>query len=76
MAFRYPNPSEEPMVAGEGITMTADPAAKLWPAVVTFAAGDRMRCTIRAINAQQAEQFALARHPLARTVTIEGDSHD
>ena len=56
---------------GEGITFTTDPKARLWPVTVTFSTGMRpLRETIRAKGPLQAEQFARARHPYARTVAV------
>ena len=69
--YRVAANDEQPVSAGEGITVTADPSAKLWPVVVTFTTGGQpMRCTIRAINREQAETFARNRHLFARTITV------
>jgi hypothetical protein len=71
MATRYSTPQEEPIHCGEGITRTSDPAAGLWPCTVTFTTGSRpLVTTIRALSANQAEEFARARHPYARTVAV------
>ena len=71
MATRYPLHTDEPVHGGEGITRTSDPRAKLWSVTVTFATGARpLRETIRATGPLQAEQFARARHPSARTVAV------
>ena len=71
MAIRHSVISDEPTHTGEGITRTTDPAARLWPVTVTFTTGARpLKTTIRAISAGQAEQFARARHPYARTVAV------
>jgi hypothetical protein len=71
MSTRYQALTDEPTHVGEGITRTSDPKAKLWPVTVTFTTGSRpMKTTIRAISAGQAEQFARARHPYARTVAV------
>jgi hypothetical protein len=69
--MRYPIASDEPTHTGEGITRTTDPAARLWPVTVTFVTGARpLRTTIRALGPLQAEQFARARHPHARSVAV------
>ena len=71
MSTRYQALTDEPTHTGEGITRTSDPKARLWPVTVTFSTGSRpMRTTIRALSAGQAEQFARARHPYARTVAV------
>jgi hypothetical protein len=71
MATRYALPSDEPIHVGEGITRTSDPRASLWPVTVTFTTGARpLKTTIRAVSANQAEQFARARHPYARSVAV------
>ena len=70
MAFRHPMPSDEPSHVGEGITRTSDPKAKLWPVTVTFPGTRPLLTTIRALSAGQAEEFARARHPSARTVVV------
>jgi hypothetical protein len=71
MATRYQAVTDEPTHTGEGITRTSDPAARLWPVTVTFTTGARpLRTTIRALSAGQAEQFARARHPYARSVAV------
>jgi hypothetical protein len=71
MPTRYRSFSDEPTHWGEGITRTNDPRARLWPVTVTFTTGSRpMRTTIRAVSAGQAEQFARARHPYARSVAV------
>lgn len=63
--------SDEPTNAGEGITRTSDPKARLWPVTVTFTTGARpLRSTIRATGPLQAEQFARARHPYVRSVAV------
>ena len=72
MATRHPFVTDEPTHTGEGITRTSDPAARLWPVTVTFTTGARpLRTTIRAVSSGQAEQFARARHPYARSVAVE-----
>ncbi len=71
MSTRYQAHTDEPTHVGEGVTRTSDPRAQLWPVTVAFTTGARpMRTTIRAISAGQAEQFARARHPYARTVAV------
>jgi hypothetical protein len=71
MSTRYQAHTDEPTHGGEGITRTSDPRARLWPVTVAFTTGARpMRTTIRAISAGQAEQFARARHPYARSVAV------
>ena len=71
MATRHPFVTDEPTHVGEGITRTSDPKAQLWPVTVTFTTGARpLRTTIRALSAGQAEQFARARHPYARSVAV------
>ena len=56
---------------GEGLTRTTDPRSRLWPVTVTFTTGARpLRTTIRAVSANQAEAFARARHPYARSVAV------
>lgn len=71
MALRHPMPSDEPTHFGEGITRTSDPKARLWPVTVTFTTGARpLHTTIRALSAGQAEAFARARHPYARSVAV------
>jgi hypothetical protein len=71
MSTRYQAHTDEPTHFGEGITRTSDPRAQLWPVTVAFTTGARpMRTTIRAISAGQAEQFARARHPCARSVAV------
>ena len=67
--------ADEPVHTGEGITRTSNPKAKLWPVTITFSTGVRpMRETIRAVGPLQAEQFARARHPHARTVAVAAKS--
>lgn len=57
----------EPIAAGEGLTRTSAAAARLFDLLLHFKASRPMRCTIRAISWNQAEQFARNRHPdLAR----------
>ena len=71
MSTRYQALTDEPTHVGEGITRTSDPKAVLWPVTVTFTTGSRpMKTTIRAVSSGQAEQFARARHPYARTVAV------
>jgi hypothetical protein len=71
MSTRYQAHTDEPTHVGEGITRTSDPRAQLWPVTVAFTTGARpMRTTIRAISAGQAEQFARARYPYARSVAV------
>lgn len=71
MAYRYQAHTDEPTYVGEGITRTSDPCARLWPVTVTFTTGMRpLRETIRATSSGQAEQFARARHPKARSVAV------
>ena len=71
MPTRYQAINDEPVLAGEGITRTSNPKAKLWPVTITFVTGMRpLRETIRARGPLQAEQFARARYPHARTVAV------
>jgi len=71
MTTRYQAHTDEPTHTGEGITRTSDPRAVLWPVTVTFTSGMRpLRETIRAVSAGQAEAFARARHPYARSVAV------
>ena len=67
--------TDEPIASGEGITYTSAKAASLFPVRVVFTTGGRpMASTIRATSAEQALQFALARHPAAdpsRTTVID-----
>ena len=72
MALRYQTPEAENLPAGEGLTRTTDPAARLWPVTITFTSGARpMRTTIRANGPQQAETFARNCHPYVRTVSVD-----
>jgi hypothetical protein len=71
MASPYRAVTDEPTHGGEGITRTSDPRARFWPVSITFITSARpLRCTIKAVGARQAEQFARARHPHARTVVV------
>lgn len=64
MATRYTAAEDEqPTQAGEGITYTSQPKARLWAVEVPFPGRQPMRCTIRAMSQRQALQFAAARHP-------------
>lgn len=54
---------DEPGSAGEGITRTTDPRAKLFALEVKLPGRLPMRCTVKALNESQAIQFAVARHP-------------
>lgn len=56
--------------AGEGITRTSEPGAKLWPVEIRWPGCRPMRCTIRAISKRQAYQFAERRHPNASSIEI------
>jgi hypothetical protein len=63
---------EDSLPTGEGHTRTSDPAAQLWPVVITFSSGAKpMKTTIRATGPTQAEQFARNRHPYVRSVSVE-----
>lgn len=53
----------EPQAVGEGLTRTSSPAARLFHMLLTFENARPMRCTVRALNWSQAEQFARNRHP-------------
>jgi len=55
---------------GEGITMTTEPGAKLWPYRVVFPGNRPMRGSIRAASRRQAERFLRARHPQALGVMV------
>lgn len=51
---------------GEGLTRTAVASARLWKVKVIFEFGGRpMLATVRAVSADQALAFTLARHPNA-----------
>lgn len=54
--------------AGEGITRTSTPGARLWPVEIRWPGVRPMRCTIRATSKRQAYQFAERRHPNARSI--------
>ena len=57
-------------MAGEGITRTTEPGAKFWPVEIRWPGRRPMRCTIRALNRQQAHLFAARRHPDASSITM------
>jgi hypothetical protein len=56
--------------AGEGITRTSEPGAKLWPVEIRWPGCRPMRCTIKATSKRQAYQFAERRHPNASSIEI------
>jgi hypothetical protein len=62
--------TDEHPIAGEGITRTADPGARLWPYRVMFPGNRPMRGSVLAASKRQAEQFLLARHPKALGVAV------
>ncbi len=58
---------DEPQAVGEGLTRTSKAGSRLFDMLVHFNHSRPMRCTIRALSWEQAEQFAANRHPdLAR----------
>ena len=71
MNYKLLSRDETLVESGEGITMTAQPGARLWPYQVMFPGNRPMRGSVPAVSKREAERFLRARHPQALEVMVE-----
>lgn len=71
MNYKLLSRDETLVESGEGITMTTEAGARLWPYRVMFPGNRPMRGSVRAVSKRQAERFLRARHPQALGVMVE-----